>query len=400
MDKQLPMRVALLSSFFPPEDRHGIARYVEVLALGLASRHLDVVVIASCAGFRPTERRDSFTVRWVNRYSSNLASKVPSLRLIGTSLRIRNAVIALHLERPFDIVEYPNDGITALAMLIQGIPAPRPRFVLRLSSPKRVFPKTSLLPRLTERLEAWQARRSDAFIGNTKANLELCEQIYHLPSYLPRKVILHGLPWRIQPTTVVFSRSQSQKNLLFIGRMELRKGFDILAAAWPRVGAAIPDARLIVAGEDLPCSWGPSFFHWAIRDMPIEARQCLNYIGIVSLEQRDCLYRETDLCVVPSRYESFGMVLLEAMRYGKPVISCQAGGIPEVIEQGKTGLLVPPEDPDALAEALVYLLSNPTLRKKMGEAAKEELKSRFTADRVAADTESFYRQLLGQDLMS
>jgi len=78
----------------------------------------------------------------------------------------------------------------------------------------------------------------------------------------------------------------------------------------------------------------------------------------VTSEVREQLYKDCAILVVPSRYESFGMVFLEAMRYGTPVISCRAGGIPEVVEDGVTGILVPVEDVDKLALAIIDLLTN------------------------------------------
>ena len=94
-------------------------------------------------------------------------------------------------------------------------------------------------------------------------------------------------------------------------------------------------------------------------------------------ELRD-FYRNCDLFVAPSRYESFGLVYLEAMMFGKAVIGCDAGGIPEVVTHGVTGLLAKPGDPDSLRDALQTLLQDNRLRLEMGKAARADYKSRFT----------------------
>ena len=388
------MHIALLSAFFPPEEMHGIARYIEDLAIGLAQNGHNVTVISTSPNLRPIEQRSGITIYWIERSKSWWSSKLASLARFRDSQKIREVLCELHLNQPFDIIEYPNDGITAISILLQGISKPNPRFIVRLSSPKAIFKKNNLFPRLTELLEKWQTNLSDAIISNTFANLHLCEEIYKIPLHLARTVILHGIQQKNHNIILNNSINKHGSYIFFIGRMENRKGFDILATAWPNVVAVVPDAKLLVAGEDIACEYGPSYFQWATRKMPQEALNNLQYLGPINAEQREILYSQCDFCVMPSRYESFGLVPLEIMRYAKPVISCQVGGIPEVITHGETGWLVPPEDPIALAEAIICLLKDKPLREKLGKAAQQDLKQRFTIERMISQTERFYSNML------
>ncbi|RYZ65226.1 MAG: glycosyltransferase, partial [Proteobacteria bacterium] len=89
-------------------------------------------------------------------------------------------------------------------------------------------------------------------------------------------------------------------------------------------------------------------------------------------------YNECDIFVAPSRYESFGLVFLEAMVFGKPVIAGDAGGGPEVVTHEKSGLLVPPGDAGALGAALNRLLADPGLRIRLGQNARRDYETRFT----------------------
>src|SRR5262249_6393480 len=98
--------------------------------------------------------------------------------------------------------------------------------------------------------------------------------------------------------------------------------------------------------------------------------------------------------VAPSRYESFGLVYLEAMRQGKPVVGTRAGGVPEVVEDGRTGLLVPPESPEPLAEAPARLGEDADLRRAFGAAGRARFEAEFTLGRCARRTEQFYREVL------
>jgi hypothetical protein len=98
-----------------------------------------------------------------------------------------------------------------------------------------------------------------------------------------------------------------------------------------------------------------------------------------------------DLFVAPSRYESFGLVYPEAMNYAKPVIGCRAGGIPEVVDHGVTGLLVDPEAPAALADAIVELAGSPARVREMGLAARRQVVERFSYLEMARNFERAYR---------
>lgn len=388
------MRIALLTSFFPPDVQYGIARYVEDLAFGLIARGMDVTVIASGSNSKKVEQRGHLKIYWIpGCRGEKRGLLIPSIHFLQTSFKMRSILKKLHAKNPFDIIEYPNTEFNGLISLFLGLPSHRLLYVIRMASPRSITPKMRTLPRLSDFLEYWQAKLSDAYISHSRANLKICENSYRIPKHRPSRVILLGLPNKKRTQT---SRSTNGKlNIFFLGRMNRRKGFDVLASAWPRIATQVPEAHLVVAGEDLPCEHGDSFFQWAIKDMPSNARKKLQYHGIVSSEFRDTLYQEAYICVMPSRYESFGLVLLETMQYRLPTVSTKVGGIPEVIQDGKTGVLVSPDDPIALGEAVIKLLQDPILHKKISRSTEKELKNRFSIERVAEETDEFYRSLKG-----
>jgi N-acetyl-alpha-D-glucosaminyl L-malate synthase BshA len=109
------------------------------------------------------------------------------------------------------------------------------------------------------------------------------------------------------------------------------------------------------------------------------------------------LFGQADLFVLPSEQESFGLAALEALAAGVPVVACHVGGLPEVVRDGKTGRLVPPHDPRALAVAVLDLLSNEPRRAAMGRAAREDATVRFRPGPVVDRFEALYRELLERD---
>ena len=106
------------------------------------------------------------------------------------------------------------------------------------------------------------------------------------------------------------------------------------------------------------------------------------------------LMRSFDIFVFPSYLEGLGTAILDAMALGKPVVATRAGGIPEAVQDGTTGLLVPPRDPRALADAIRYLLSHPAQAQALGEAGRRRVEQYFTVERMACQTLQVYKRIL------
>jgi glycosyltransferase involved in cell wall biosynthesis len=108
------------------------------------------------------------------------------------------------------------------------------------------------------------------------------------------------------------------------------------------------------------------------------------------------IYADTDLLVVSSNNEGTAVSAIEAMAAGRPVIATRVGGLPDLIAEGETGLLVPPGDPDGLATAVLRLLHDPETACRMGQSAKAMVQERFSVQRLIVDMENLYHQLLAQ----
>lgn len=168
-----------------------------------------------------------------------------------------------------------------------------------------------------------------------------------------------------------------QKGLLFVGRLSgVQKGLDILIKALPLILKDHNDIILNVIGS------GPKEKYEALaRSLKVD--KYINFLGFVNEQELINHYTQSDLFVLPSRRESFGLVLAEVMAVGLPVVSTKVGAIPEVVEDGRTGILVPPNDPRSLAEAVNYLLDHPAKRKSMGVKGRKLVKKEFTWTKVA-----------------
>jgi glycosyltransferase involved in cell wall biosynthesis len=161
----------------------------------------------------------------------------------------------------------------------------------------------------------------------------------------------------------------SPPTVLFIGQEFHRKGGDLLLRAFAQARRQVPEARLIVITSD-PIPAGLPLDGVEVKP-PVWDRTAIA-----------SLYRQADLFVLPSRLETWGDVLLEAMAYYLPCVGVRGQAMEEIITDGTTGLLVAPDDVGALAAALGRLLTDATLRQRLGEAGRQKLEAEFTWDHV------------------
>src|SRR5216683_2776726 len=146
-----------------------------------------------------------------------------------------------------------------------------------------------------------------------------------------------------------------------------------LLAAIPRVLEAAPNARFVLAGGPPPLSGPEVAAQWLTAELePYLGR--IHFTGWLSPSELYSWYRAADILVVPSRYEPFGMVILEGMLHGLPIVASNVGGPAEILEHGRTGLLFTPRDALGLAEALIALVRDGDLRRDMGRAGAERVR--------------------------
>jgi phosphatidylinositol alpha-mannosyltransferase len=176
-------------------------------------------------------------------------------------------------------------------------------------------------------------------------------------------------------------------NMLFLGRLEKRKGLPYLLQAYAQVKARLPEVRLIIVGPDGGMRAGAEAF---VRR---EGLTDVVFTGYVSNGDLPRYYRTADIFCAPNTgNESFGIILLEAMAAGTPVVASNIEGFAYVVTHEKEGLLVPPRDAAALADALVQLLTDADCRREMGRGGQEKARQ-FSWDRVSQQVLALYQRV-------
>jgi len=158
-------------------------------------------------------------------------------------------------------------------------------------------------------------------------------------------------------------------NILFVGRLEKRKGANYLLKAYKQVKEKIPDSRLLIVGP------GTRLRHKYERQVKRNGLKDVVFTGHVSYEDLPRYYKTADIfCAPATGSESFGIILLEAMAIGKPIVASNIDGYASLVTHGVEGLLVPPREEKTLAQALISLLSDESLRQQMGDKGKIKAK--------------------------
>jgi glycosyltransferase involved in cell wall biosynthesis len=179
-------------------------------------------------------------------------------------------------------------------------------------------------------------------------------------------------------------KSYARRTALFVGNKYELKGVPTLLEAWEIVRERLPEALLWIAGVDAP--------RGVVKRFP-----SVQWFGYVSDRRRlDELYADASVFVLPTQFEAYGHVVVEAMGSALPCVTTNVGALPELVDDGVTGLLVPPREPAALAEALINLLSDPARAERMGRAGQKKVVEQLTWRAVAERMTPYLEAAVGR----
>ena len=236
-------------------------------------------------------------------------------------------------------------------------------------------------------------RRADAVIAISHAVKNWLVLERHLPS--PQVTVIHyGIeslrfmqPHAEQGNT---ASPAGQAVIGAIGRLEPRKGHACLIRAIPSIVRQVPEASLLIAGHD---PWG---YSQTLQDLIVDLR-LEGWVRLAGFQSDIAAFLQTlHVFACASRSEGFGQVIVEAMATGRPVVASRIAPFTEIVVDGKTGLLVELDDPQAFAQAITWLLLHPDEAREMGRQGQERVRSHFSAERMSAETLSLYSQLCGE----
>lgn len=396
------MRICLISREYPPETGFGgIATFTKHLAHGLKNLGHEVVVVALAKDKAKLADDDGIPVHRVEPYpfTSKLSAVglcMPYTKYVLLSCTaLWEKFAELHSAQPFDIVDTPEllaEGI--IPAVTQVVPQ-----VIRLYTPHSKF--------IAEKMHNVVPTFDHQFIAMLERIAMLQAAVLTSPSNDLANFVASdlGLPVdRVQIVrnpidTTVFTPegnkalpSSEKLRILFVGRLEGRKGITYLIDAIPQVVAQFANVEFVIIGDDTTTGEGMTSVLTSLKKS-LEASNCTKYVKFIdriALDDLPSYYRSADISVVPSVYDNSPYTCLEAMACGKPVIGTDAGGTKEYIEDGVSGLIIPACNTEAIAKACISLLANSDERSRLSAGARERAVKYFDRTEIARQTVDCY----------
>jgi len=397
------MHVAFWSPAWPLQKfQNGIITYVHWMKRELESQGHQVSVFTSeldATSEDPnvhlvgrdigTGLRRAFTRHVLRRHPSYLGT-------FDYGVEIARAIKKVHRHDPVDIIEMEESfGWFADVARLTSLP-----LVVKLHGPAflSMVEDELVSPLGLERIEreGRALARIDTIIAPSELILRQTLERYRLRPKDARRIVN---PVVMDERTPLWSRNACDTScVLFVGRFDLRKGGDVVLRAFASAARHNQNLRLIFVGPDL--GWvapdGKTVHFNEFRDsvLPADVRARVEFRGRMANDEIMALRTRSMVTVIASRWENQGYALLEAMFQGCPVISTDAGGCPESVVDGVTGLLARSEDPESFSRQMLAVVTDPVRAEALGRAARQHVITEHAASKVVESALEMYARVI------
>ena len=377
------MRLTYTAIRFPPA-RGGVERYVESMADVMAPRHAVRVITSDYSqhlrgsrsiladGWAEHDRRRPYEVRRFRHRTVSGLGAYPFSLAAGLAIASENPdVIHAHC------YYYSSCDFAALASVVTQTP-----FVVSPSLPSRDGAKW----RGHRRAMAWMFRWARV----TTVLSEFERLALMRAGFEPRRIVV--VPPTVEalnPTAsdiIDLPWAEKSRLILAVGRVSYEKGIDTLIAALPTILRRVPEARLVIAGPFV----FPDVQKLKEQLRALRLERFVTFASDLTDNELAGLYRRAEVVAFPSRYEAFGIVAIEAMAYGTPVVVSDAGSLPEVVCSGEFGLIHRVGDAKSLAEAVAKVMLNDDVADALKAAGSDHVQARHSRESQKAILEQVY----------
>ena len=391
------MKILMLTWEYPPRIVGGIARVVNDLSKRLIKDGHDVTVVTYREGNAPyfeddkgvkVYRIDNFMINpnnfidWIMQMNFNMIAKA-------------NEIIAK--EGAFDVI-HAHDWLVAYAAKTlknsYDIPIVSTIHATESGRNSGIHDETQRYINDTEWMLTYES--TEVIVNSNYMKREL-QSLFGLP-FEKINVIPNGININMfngVEKDYDFRRKyalDNEKIILFMGRLVYEKGVQHLISAMPKILAGYHDAKLVIAGK------GGMLDELRAQVNSLGISNKVYFTGYMDSKQVCKMYKCADVSVFPSTYEPFGIVALEAMLSGTPVVVSDIGGLNEIVEHGVDGMKSYAGNPNSLADSILALLYNPQLADSVVKKAKAKVKNEFNWAKIAQDTHFIYQKAICQTM--
>lgn len=394
LESQQRQKIAFVTDLYPPRECGGVAVFMKQLAEKLAACGHEITVITYSDNDNPTVDLENGV--WVHRIVIDNHTSINN-NIMPHSLAINADAVAKEIERINEIRQFNwivgsiwDMNLASVIQLSKYKVAMYlvTSYALMIDSKPEWKANTEYYEKHVLKMieaEKWGLENADLILASTSAIRNDMNNAYGNIPALNKAAIQ---PFGINPGNhdLITVKNDNKLTLLYVGRFEKRKGIEDLLSCIPHILENNPQVYFRLVGNNTIIDTETGKTYWENfaeqhQEKPWFSR--IHLCGIVSDDDLEKEYAQTDLFIAPSRYESFGLIFLEAMKYGKACIGCMSGGIPEVVIHNETGLLPPSCNPSELQKSIQYLIDNPNIRNAMGQKGLQRFNDYFTIDKFA-----------------
>jgi glycogen(starch) synthase len=400
------MRLAYISFEYPPETAYGgIATYVLQASKLMHTRGHEVEVFAASPFESNSKQQEGIVVHRVHCTDRNL---------------FRSAVLPVfserHSSRPFGLIESPEYYADGLEIKQQFPDLP---LVVKLHTPdsfiremsahyERAKSKARFLVgalrkgTLDEIYWRWRKKENDIDYLITAAADQIQTPSVSLGDIVSKKwgferSVIQNVPYPFVPNEqfLQIPADGSGRNVVYIGRLEIRKGIVELVKALPRVFRANPDFIFKFVGKDSPSHLDGVTMKQFVIDELAPFRSRIEFVE-TTYDEIPKILADACICVFPSIWENFPNVCLEAMSAGKAIVGSANGGMKDMLENPNSGILVNPLRPAEISEGIISLLESKELRSEFGTMARKQVLSRYNLQSIGSLMEKKYLEVISK----
>ncbi|MDN5361015.1 MAG: hypothetical protein PWP70_62 [Moorella sp. (in: firmicutes)] len=389
------MRILMLSWEYPPQSVGGLARHVEDLAISLAEAHHDVHVLTiGRPGEAAESRENGLTVHRVEAYPIHTPDFLVWVLQLNARF-LEEAMILMRRYGPFQII-HAHDWLVAFTGRAMKHAYHLPLIAtIHATEAGRNHGLHNDLQRYINSVEWWLTYEAWRVIVCSQHMRQEVQGLFQLPAdkitIIPNGV--YSKKFRagiVDPKIRQRYAAPNEKILFFVGRLVIEKGVQVLLEAMPRILAACSEAKLVIAGR------GPMEGQLQNRARELGVAHKVCFAGYIDDRTRNQLYRAARVAVFPSLYEPFGIVALEAMAAGTPVVASETGGLAEIITHGVDGMRAYPGNVGSLADNILAVLGDDALAERLRANGHRLVTEVYDWENIARRTVDVYREVYNQ----
>ena len=391
------MKILMLTWEYPPRVVGGISRVVHDLSHRLIKDGHEVTVVTYKEGnVQDFEDDNGVKVYRVNNYMINPNNFIDWIMQLNFNL-ISKATEIINKEGPFDVI-HAHDWLVAYASKTLkdsfNIPIIATIHATESGRNSGIHDEVQRYINDTEWMLTYEA--TEVIVNSNYMKSEI-QRLFGLP-YEKINVVPNGVNLNLYDGVerdYNFRRqyaADNEKIILYVGRLVYEKGVQNLIAAMPKVLNGYHDSKLIIAGKGGMIDE----LRDEVRRLNIEDK--VYFTGYLNLEQVTKMYKCADVAVFPSTYEPFGVVALEGMLSGTPVVVSDIGGLNDIVQHRENGMKSYAGNPNSIADSILELLYNPGLCVELSRAAKAKVKSQYNWTKIAQDTHFIYQKAICQTM--